>query len=121
MNNHRLSILNAEIQKAVSDILANEISNPLITGIISVTKVDTVPDLEFSKIYISIFSTTQNKTDVFNQICHSAGFIRKQLAQKIDIRKMPFLQFYLDNTFEENDKIERLIAQTKKPVQKDEK
>lgn len=104
----RILRVNSEIQKAISYIIANEIKNPLIKGLITVTKVDTTADLEQSKIYLSIFEE-QTRDEVFNQIKHSAGFIRKELARAVDLRKVPFLTFYLDDSFEYGSKIDETI------------
>ncbi len=104
----RILRVNSEIQKAISYIIANEIKNPLIKGLITVTKVDTTADLEQSKIYLSIFEE-ETREEVFNQIKHSAGFIRKELARTVDLRKVPFLTFYLDDSFEYGSRIEETI------------
>ncbi len=108
MNPNRMLIINSEIQKAVSEIITYDLRNPNITGIVTITKVETTSDLDNCKIYLSIF-TSGDKQEVFHQIQHSAGYIRKQLTQKIDLRKTPFLTFLLDNSFEEHFKIEQLI------------
>lgn len=104
----RILRVNSEIQKAISYIIANEIKNPLIKGLITVTKVDTTTDLDQSKIYLSIFEE-ENREEVFNQIKHSAGFIRRELAKAVDLRKVPFLTFYLDDSFEYGSKIDQTI------------
>lgn len=113
MNKNRLKIVNSEIMKAISEIITYQLSNPKITGIISVTKVDTTSDLERAKVYLSIF-TPDDKKDVFNEIMHSAGFIRKELAHKIELRKIPYLQFVLDTALEEQEKIDEVIARANK-------
>ena len=70
----------------------------MIKGLITVTKVDTTADLEQCKVYLSIFEQ-ETKEEVFNQIKHSAGFIRRELAKAVDLRKVPYLTFYLDESF----------------------
>lgn len=107
MSNRILSI-NSEIQKSLSIIISN-LKNPLIQGIISVTKVDTTADLEQSKVYLTIFDDA-TREEVFNQIKHSAGFIRKELARSINLRKVPYLTFYLDDSFEYAKKIEDTLS-----------
>ena len=104
----RILRVNSEIQKAISYIIANEIKNPLIKGLITVTKVDTTADLDQCKVYLSIFEE-DTKDEVFNQIKHSAGFIRRELAKAVDLRKVPFLTFYLDDSFEYGSKIDQTI------------
>ena len=102
--------INAEIQKALGEILTYEMKNPLITGIISVTKVDTTPDLDYCKVYISIFPD-DNKKEVFAQIQHSAGYLRRALCEKIDLRKVPYLTFYLDDSLEYGKNIDEKIEE----------
>ncbi|MGN0961895.1 MAG: 30S ribosome-binding factor RbfA, partial [Christensenellales bacterium] len=94
----RILRVNSEIQKAISNIISNELKNPIIKGLITVTKVDTTADLEQSKVYISIFEE-KNREDILNAIKHSAGFIRRELASMVDIRKVPYLTFLLDTSY----------------------
>lgn len=104
----RILRINSEIQKAISHIIANEIKNPLIKGFITVTKVSTTNDLDQCKVYISIFEE-ETREEVFNQIKHSAGFIRRELAKAVDLRKVPFLTFFLDDSYEYGQKIDNAI------------
>lgn len=104
----RIMRVNSEIQKAISDIISNELKNPMIKGLITVTKVDTTTDLDQSKIYISIYDE-ETRDDVLNAIKHSAGFIRRELASRVDLRKVPYLSFYLDDSYHYGQKIEETI------------
>lgn len=104
----RILRVNSEIQKAISSIISNELKNPAIKGLITVTKVDTTTDLDQSKIYISIFDES-SRDDVLNAIKHSAGFIRRELARMVDLRKVPFLTFYLDDSYDYGQKIDEAI------------
>ena len=106
--NERILRVNSEIQKAISEIIMNELKNPMIKGLITVTKVDTTSDLDQSKIYVSIFEES-TREDVFNAIKHSAGFIRKELARRVDLRKVPFLTFFLDTSYDYGKKIDDAI------------
>ena len=105
----RILRVNSEIQKAISQIISQEIKNPLIKGLITVTKVDTTADLDQCKVYLSIYEE-ETREEVFNQIKHSAGFIRRELAHAVDLRKVPFLTFYLDDSYAYGSKIEEAIA-----------
>ena len=104
----RILRVNSEIQKAISNIITYEMKNPLIKGLISVTKVDTTNDLDQCKVYISIFEES-TREEVFNQIKHSAGFIRRELARAVDLRKVPFLTFYLDTSYDYGQRIEETL------------
>ena len=103
----RILRVNSEIQKAISEIIPT-LKNPNIKGLITVTKVNTTSDLDQSKIYLSIFDEA-TREDVFNAIKHSAGYIRRELARIVDLRKVPFLTFYLDDSYDYGKKIDETI------------
>ena len=111
--NNRINTIKSEMLKALSTIISQDLRNPKITGIISVTSVETTSDLDVAKVYISIF-TTGDKMDVFNEVKHSAGYIRQELSHKIDLRKTPYLQFYLDESAEYGAKIDKKIQEIEK-------
>lgn len=109
----RILQINAEIQKYISEIIQQDLHNPNINGLITVVRVDTSSDLSVSKIYLSIFGAT-DKQQVFNEILHSAGYIRKELCHKADLRKVPYLEFVLDTTYEYGDKMDKLFDKINK-------
>ena len=111
MSNRMLKI-NSEIQRALGDIINYKLDNPGVSGLISVIKVETTADLDICKVYLSIYNA--NKEEVMNNIKHSASFIRKELCNKIALRKMPHLNFYLDETSEYGAKIDSLINKIQK-------
>lgn len=110
----RILKINSEIEKAISEIITYQLKNPAISGIISVTKVDTTNDLEYSKVYISVFTPNGDKEEVFNQIKHSAGFIRRELCKKVQLRKVPFLTFYLDDSYNYGESIDGKLEEIEK-------
>ena len=105
----RILRVNSEIQKAISEVIQTELKNPMIKGLITVTKVDTTADLDQAKVYLSIFEE-ETREDVFNAIKHSAGFIRRELARIVDLRKVPFLTFFLDNSYEYGKSIDDVLS-----------
>ena len=105
---NRILKVNAEIQKLVG-IIIKELNNPIIEDtIVCVTDVKTTEDLEISKIYISVYDKDKQE-EVLNQIKHSANYIRKTLASRLIIRKIPYLEFYLDNSIEYGERIDAVI------------
>lgn len=103
----RTTRIGEEVKKVVSDIIQNELKDPRIKGIISVTKVQLTKDLKFCKLYVSIFS--DNKDDVFEGIKSGAGYMRKELGKRIQIRIVPELIFELDNSMEYGAHIDKVI------------
>ena len=105
--------LSAEYQKAVYDVIFNQLKNRTdgVRGLVSVTKADVAPDLKTAKIYVSILGKDAAEEDAtFATLCENAGFIRHELAQVMRMRTVPELHFIRDETMEYGSKIDRLIA-----------
>ena len=102
--------LNSEFQKEIYDIISRRLKNPLVTEMFSILRVDTSRDLSHAKVYISIYSTSEEKkTATFNAISGDAKKIRYELAQVIRARTVPELHFFLDDSMEYGDKMEKLF------------
>lgn len=108
MKSVRIERINSEIQKVVSHIIDTEIRDPQIDAIISVSAVETTPDLSYSRIYISSIGKTPSE-EVLARIKGAAGFIRGRLSKEITLRITPRLEFLLDTTAEYSSKIEGIL------------
>ena len=107
-NNNRLNRIDEEYRKELSQIIGYELKNPNITGIISVTKVKVTPDLKYAKVYISILNS-KNTKETMEGLKKSSGFIRTELAKRINLRNTPELTFVLDDSIEYGAKIDSIL------------
>ncbi len=106
----RNSRLNGEFQKEIYEIITRKLKNPLITEMFSVTGVDASKDLSHAKVYISVFSTNEDKKKAtFDAICGDAKRIRYELAKVIRAHTVPELHFFLDGSMEYGDKMDKLF------------
>ena len=108
MKSVRIERINSEIQKAVSYIIDNEIRDPQIDAMISVSDVQTTPDLSHARIFITSIGTT-NSDEVLNRIKGAAGFIRGKLSKMIKLRITPRLEFMKDESVEYASNIESIL------------
>lgn len=113
-NGNRLNRINDEIMREVAIIIRGELKDPRISTITSVTKVETSSDLKYTKISVSILGDDTQKEDVLKGLKSSAGFIRKELANRINLRNTPEVKFEIDNTLDYSMKIESLLDSIKK-------
>jgi len=97
------------IREELSEMFIQEISDPRLSGI-SVTDVKVDRELSFANIYVSALEGHERSEEILAGLEHAKGFLRRELAQRIDLRSFPYLRFHWDATFEHADKIERLIA-----------
>lgn len=98
-----------EIKKAVSDIINNDLKDPRIHGLISVTKVEVSKDLRHAKIFLSIFDSGSEKEEIISTIQKAEGYIRRELGSRIRIRFLPELSFKLDDSIEYGIHISKIL------------
>ncbi len=98
------------LQKEMSEIFIKEAKNLTLGAMVSVSKVRISPDLGNAKIYISIFPSDK-KQDIFTEINNHNSLIRRNLGLRVgkQLRVVPELQFYIDDSLDYIDNIDRLL------------
>ncbi len=97
------------IRKELSELLIKEISDPRLQGI-SITDVEVDRELAYATIYYSSIEGSSRVDEIQAGLEHAQGFLRSELAQRIELRAFPRLRFRFDPTFERAENIERLFA-----------
>ena len=108
MASKRINGINQEIQKELSDLLRS-VKDPRVQDVmISITRVETTPDLRYTKVYVSFLQ--ENKTaDAMAGLKSAAGFLRRQLAQNLQLRYAPEIHWALDDSITYGAKMLELI------------
>lgn len=119
-NNPRFERINEELKKEISNIINYELSNPNVTGMISVTRAKITPDLKYAKIYVSILNS-KNIKETLAGLKKSSGFIRSEIAKRINLRITPELIFELDDSMEYGAKIDSILKDIMKDIKPEEK
>jgi ribosome-binding factor A len=105
----RLQRIADRIQQELSQVILQKISDPRLNGIfITGAKVDR--ELSYADIFVSAVEGSERSKEVLNGLMHAGGFLRHELASRVDLRVMPRLRFHWDPTPENADHIERLLA-----------
>ena len=108
MASNRINRINEEIQKSIADNLRN-LKDPRITDtMISVTRVETTPDLRYAKVYVS-FLEENKAADAMKGLKSAAGYLRRELASNLKLRYTPELQWALDDSITYGAKLLKLI------------
>lgn len=111
MANYRRGRINDEMQRAVAEIIRN-VKDPRVSGaFISVTGAEVTPDLKYAKIYYSALGVNdaEGKKEIAKGLKSSAGFIRRQIAQKLNLRITPELSFVEDTSIKYGAHISELL------------
>ena len=109
-NQARLGRIEEEYKKELIQIIGYELKNPSVTGLISVTKVKVTNDLKYAKVYVSILNS-KNVKETLAGLKKSSGFIRSELARRVNLRNTPELVFELDDSLEYGAKIDTILKE----------
>ncbi len=114
MANQRLTRINEEIRRELSDIIRTEIKDPRVNDtMISVVHVDTTNDLKTSKVYISILEENK-KGEAMAGLNAAQGYIRKEVARRVNLRNTPEFIFKLDESIEYGLRMSKIISDVMK-------
>ena len=103
--------INGEVMRALADIIRGEIKDPRIGLMTSVVAVEVAPDLKTCKAYISVLGSEKEKSDTIAGLRSAEGYIRRQLAKRLNLRNTPEIQFKLDESIEYGVNMSRLIQE----------
>lgn len=107
MANNRIGRINEEIQRELSSLIPT-VKDPRVTGMISVTAVDTTPDLKYAKIYISVLDKSDCE-QVLKGLKSAAGYLRRELGHTLNLRNTPELTFIRDDSIDQGAHILEML------------
>ena len=100
--------INSEVQKELS-LIIGELKDPRIAPMTSVTEARVTPDLKYCTAYISVLGDEVSREETFDGLRSAAGFIRRELASRVNLRITPELKFVYDNSLEYGNRMSQLI------------
>ncbi len=95
----RTDRINEEIRKEMSQIF-KELKDPRIDVMTSVLRADVTRDLKYCKIYVTTLGTPEHREEVTEALKSANGFIRRELAHRLNLRITPELRFIMDDSIE---------------------
>ncbi|MBR2888855.1 MAG: 30S ribosome-binding factor RbfA [Oscillospiraceae bacterium] len=108
MASNRIAIINEEIQKELSSLL-RKVKDPRVADLmISITRVETTPDLRYAKIYVS-FLQEDKAQDALKGLKSAGGYLRRELGRTLNLRYTPELVWELDDSITYGAKMLKLI------------
>ena len=108
MASNRINRINEEIQKSLAENL-RRVKDPRVSGtMISVTRVETTPDLRYAKVYVS-FLEEQKASDAMKGLKSAGGWLRREVSSDLKLRYTPELVWALDDSITYGAKLLELI------------
>jgi ribosome-binding factor A len=97
----RTERINELIREELSDLIMRELRDPRLDGLISITRVETTPDLFNARVDVSVMSETADQAEAIKALNAAAGYLHRELVHRLELRRVPFLHFRLDTSIEE--------------------
>ena len=113
MASNRIGRINEEIQRELSALIP-AVKDPRVSGMISVTAVETTPDLRYAKAYISVLDK-ENGERVLKGLRSASGYLRRELGRALQLRYTPELVFQLDDSIDKGAHILELLRSVEGP------
>ncbi len=112
--------INMEVQRELSEIIRMEIKDPRVKGaMVTVVSVEVTPDLKYCKAYISVLGSDEAAQDALVGLKSAVGYIRRELAHRVNLRNTPELTFILDQSIAYGVNMSRLIDEVTKDLKED--
>jgi ribosome-binding factor A len=114
-DNHRHERVGEEIAHEINVMLAGELKDPRLEVSVIVSEVRVQPDMKHARVFVSVPHTNgKEQTDAIKALEHASGFIRRELVERLQLRRVPDLHFTLDLSQEHVERIEQLLKEVKK-------
>ena len=107
----RIDRVNELLRLEISQVLARQIKDPRLSGVITITEVKTTPDLRNALVLLSVMGDQEAKKSALAGIESAAKFLRRELRGRLTLRYVPFLRFALDDSLEHADRLMRIMNQ----------
>jgi ribosome-binding factor A len=102
--------VNESIKEILGDAIATEVKDPRI-GFVTVTDVDTSPDLRAARVYVSVLGSEEERADSLEGLRSSHGFLQGKIASAMRMKRTPTLTFEYDESAERGARISRLLEE----------
>jgi ribosome-binding factor A len=112
--NHRHERVGEEIAHEINAMLAGELKDPRLEGSVVVSQVRVQSDMKHARVFVSVKGSNKEQRDAIKALEHAASYIRSQLIERLQLRRLPEMHFTLDESQEHVERIEQLLIDMKK-------
>jgi ribosome-binding factor A len=117
----RTSRIGEVIMRELAQMIQQEVSDPRV-GMVTVSHVDVTSDLKYAKVYVTRLNGVESDQDVdecITGLTNAAGFLKRGIAKRVEIRTIPELRFHYDKSLEHGFHMDELIAKANKDLSND--
>lgn len=112
--------VNGEVQRELSNIICGGIKDPRVAPMTSVVAVEVAPDLKTCKAYISVLGDEKAQEDTIKGLQSAEGYIRRELARKLNMRNTPEIKFVMDQSIAYGVAMSKMIDDVTRDLKEEE-
>ncbi len=111
MASRRILRLNGLIREELADLLRREMRDPRLSGLITITDVETTADLATSRVYFSVLGSEEETAEALRALRRASGYLRRELGNRLRLRQTPALDFRLDPSIARGARVLELLQE----------
>ena len=112
MAGNRPDKVGEQIRIELTQLLARDVHDPGV-GFITLTKVSVSPDLQLARVYYTSMGDEKARRETEKALRRALPFLRRQIAQRVRLRRVPELEFFFDKSVAQHDRIEQILQELK--------
>jgi ribosome-binding factor A len=110
----RASRVGDQIREELAELLRRQVHDPGI-GFLTITHVKVSPDLQQARVYYTMIGDDEARKNSARALGRATPFLRRQIGQRLRLKRVPELTFFYDEVIEKGDRIERILLELNKP------
>lgn len=107
----RLERLSGLFRQELSDLLLRQVKDPRLAEFVAITRVEITPDLRHAQVYVSVMGSEREKASTLEGLAAAAHYLRRELSNRLTLRRMPELSFRRDDSLEQGAHVLDLLSQ----------
>lgn len=112
MSTTRADRVGDQIRSELALLIAREVHDPGV-GFLTLTRVKVTPDLQVARVFYTSLGDEKAQRETARALRRAAPFLRRQLGQRVRLRRVPELEFFYDESIAQNDRIEQILQDLK--------
>ena len=119
MKSFRIEKVSSELKRMVSEAIRDDLQDPRIAVVTSVTRVEVSRDLEHAKVFVSVLGDQGEQSRTMAALHSARGYVQRLVARGLNVRQCPHIAFYLDDSLKKAGEVMRLIEESMDEINRD--
>lgn len=111
MTGSRHARLTEMIKEEMSRLIDQEMKDPGISSMTSVTRVELSDDLGLARIYVSVLGSSEQQEAAMEALQRAHGYLRRQIGRRVQMREVPDLEFHYDRSIEDGSRVLKILSE----------